>query len=64
MATVQVSLAGAMGPPGTTIAVSTVGRPAPATRAAGEAFYDTTLNKPIWVNAAKNGYVDATGASV
>ena len=26
--------------------------------------FDTTLNKPIWRNAANTGWVDATGAGV
>lgn len=27
----------------------------------GLMFFDTTLNKPIWRNAANSGWVDATG---
>jgi hypothetical protein len=30
----------------------------------GLSFFDTTLNKPIWVNTANTGWVDATGAAV
>lgn len=30
----------------------------------GLMFFDTTLNKPIWRNAANTGWIDATGASV
>lgn len=30
----------------------------------GMQYFDTTLNKPIWRNAANNGWVDATGTSV
>jgi len=31
---------------------------------AGEMVYDSTLNKPIWRNAANNAWVDATGTAV
>lgn len=31
---------------------------------AGMQYFDTTLNKPIWRNAANSGWVDATGTSV
>ncbi|HBW3685703.1 DUF2793 domain-containing protein, partial [Klebsiella pneumoniae] len=27
----------------------------------GMEYFDTTLNKPIWRNAANNGWVDAAG---
>lgn len=30
----------------------------------GDQYFDTTLNKPIWRNAAGNGWVDATGTAV
>lgn len=30
----------------------------------GSSYFDTTLGKPIWVNAAGTGWVDATGAAV
>ena len=30
----------------------------------GLQYFDTTLNKPIWRNAANSGWVDATGSSV
>lgn len=30
----------------------------------GMQYFDTTLNKPIWRNAANTGWVDATGATV
>lgn len=30
----------------------------------GQQYFDTTLDQPIWVNAAGTGWVDATGASV
>lgn len=43
---------------------TTAERPAPATAGAGYDYFDTTLNKPIWVNAAANGWVDATGTAV
>lgn len=41
----------------------TSGRPSSAAQA-GMQYFDTSLNKPIWRNAANNGWVDATGASV
>lgn len=31
---------------------------------AGLMAFDTTLNKPIWRNAANTGWVDATGTAV
>jgi hypothetical protein len=31
---------------------------------AGMPTFDTTLNKPIWRNAASTGWVDATGGAV
>lgn len=30
----------------------------------GTMFFDTTLNKPIWRNAANTGWIDATGTTV
>ena len=30
----------------------------------GQFFYDATLGKPIWRNAANTGWTDATGAAV
>lgn len=30
----------------------------------GMMYFDTTLGKPCWVNAAGTGWVDATGAAV
>lgn len=30
----------------------------------GDQYFDTTLNKPIWKNAANTGWVDATGTAV
>lgn len=30
----------------------------------GEMVFDSTLNKPIWRNAANSGWVDATGTAV
>lgn len=30
----------------------------------GSSYFDTTLGKPIWVNAAGTGWVDATGTAV
>jgi hypothetical protein len=30
----------------------------------GLSFFDTTLGKPIWRNAANSAWVDATGATV
>ena len=35
-----------------------------AAATSGMQYFDTTLNKPIWRNAANNGWVDATGTSV
>ncbi|MCE0438247.1 hypothetical protein LVW23_22415 [Klebsiella pneumoniae] len=42
---------------------TTANRPSSAA-VAGMQYFDTTLNKPIWRNAANTGWVDATGASV
>lgn len=42
---------------------TTTNRPAVATYA-GQYFFDTTLGKPIWRNAANTGWVDATGTGV
>jgi hypothetical protein len=42
---------------------ATTGRPT-ANLVAGMMFFDSTLGKPIWRNAANSGWVDATGASV
>lgn len=67
MTTIQVSLAGPMGPPGppaVPVAVATEDRPSPAELSPGASIFDTDLNKPIWVNAAGDGWVDATGAVV
>ncbi|QEG04125.1 hypothetical protein [Bacillus phage BC-T25] len=36
----------------------------PTTTVAGQYFFDTTLNKPLYRNAANNGWVDGTGAPV
>ncbi len=36
----------------------------PATAVVGQYFFDTTLNKPLYRNAANNGWVDGTGAPV
>lgn len=41
----------------------TTARPS-STAIAGMQYFDTTLNKPIWRNAANTGWVDATGATV
>jgi hypothetical protein len=35
-----------------------------AAATSGMQYFDTTLNKPIWRNAANNGWVDATGTAV
>lgn len=35
----------------------------PAAAPAGTMWFDTSLNKPVWRNAAATGWVDATGAS-
>jgi hypothetical protein len=37
----------------------TAGRP--PTAGPGTLYFDTTLNKPVWRNAAATGWVDATG---
>jgi hypothetical protein len=31
---------------------------------AGQQYFDSTLGKPIWRNAANSGWVDATGGAV
>jgi hypothetical protein len=33
----------------------------PSVAPPGTSFFDTTLNKPVWRNAAGTGWVDATG---
>lgn len=43
---------------------TTATRPLPAVAGAAFAYFDTTLGKPTWVNAAATGYVDATGTAV
>lgn len=43
---------------------ATGSRPPAATAAPFTMIFDTTLGKPIWVNAAGTGWVDATGATV
>jgi hypothetical protein len=30
----------------------------------GQPYFDTTLGKPIWRNAANSGWIDATGTAV
>jgi hypothetical protein len=35
----------------------------PAVAPPGTPFFDTTLNKPVWRNAAGTGWVDATGTA-
>jgi len=42
---------------------TTAARPTTNT-VAGEQWFDTTLNKPIWRNAANNGWVDSAGTAV
>jgi len=42
---------------------TTAQRPSTGT-AIGQYFFDTTLNKPLYRNAANNGWVDGTGAPV
>ena len=39
-------------------------RPPLTTMKPGQCIFDTTLNKPIWVNATATHYIDATGATV
>lgn len=43
---------------------TTGNRPPASSGKQGIMYYDTTLNKPVWINAAGSGYVDATGAAV
>ena len=43
---------------------ATGSRPTASTHGVGAVWFDTTLNKPIWVNAAGTGWVDATGTAV
>lgn len=43
---------------------TTAARPAPGTLGAGRMYFDTTLNRPVWVNAAATGYVDSAGTAV
>lgn len=44
---------------------TTAQRPALGTgTVAGQAYFDVTLGKPIWVNKTNNGWIDATGAAV
>ena len=48
-----------------TVPLITSGAARPTTGTyAGQPFFDTTLNKPIWRNKDNNGWVDATGAAV
>lgn len=42
---------------------NTASRPTPASVGTGGEYFDTTLNKPIWVNTAGTGWVDATGTA-
>lgn len=35
----------------------------PAGSLPGMQYFDTTLNKPVWRNAANTGWVDATGSA-
>lgn len=30
----------------------------------GRTYFDTTLNKPVWVNSSATGWVDADGSAV
>ncbi|MFB5674576.1 glycosyl hydrolase family 28-related protein [Paenibacillus terreus] len=43
---------------------ATAQRPSLTNLSAGYQYFDTTLNKPIWVNKDVTGWVDATGTSV
>jgi hypothetical protein len=36
----------------------------PAIRYIGQQYFDTTLNKPIWVDKNGTGWIDATGSTV
>lgn len=42
----------------------TASRPSPATAGTGYEYFDTDLNRPIWVDATAAGWVDATGTAV
>lgn len=44
--------------------VSTTAKRPTAGNFAGRMVFDTTLGKPIWRNAANNGWVDSTGTAV
>lgn len=54
--------------PGFLPAIATVGptelRPQAATKFPGHQYFDTTLDRPIYVNAECDGLVDASGLSV
>lgn len=45
-------------------ATTTAARPSATLFTSGYSIFDTTLNKPIYVNAAATGWVDASGTSV
>lgn len=36
----------------------------PSTASVGAMYYDTTINKPIWLKTAPSTWVDATGTGV
>lgn len=48
----------------TTGSYTTANRPTDSTLQPGACIFDRTLNKPIWRNAANNGWVDGNGNSV
>lgn len=52
-----------VGDPVRALSGTTANRPF-STAFPGMEYFDTTLNKPIWRNAANNGWVDATGTAV
>jgi hypothetical protein len=52
-----------IGDPIRVLADTTANRPF-STAFSGMQYFDTTLNKPIWRNAANTGWVDATGTAV
>lgn len=52
-----------VGDPVRALSGTTANRPF-STAFPGMEYFDTTLNKPIWRNAANNGWVDSTGTAV
>jgi hypothetical protein len=65
---VQFAADGDPGEPGASaeppVAVTTDARPDPLTLNLGTSIFDLDLNRPIWLNATGDGWVDATGTAV